>query len=183
MTARDDLAGRLSARAAGICFDPRTRQRRERDAVILADHADGQTVAEIAARRGVSRGHVRNVVRRARQIVAKASLAVLLYLTAPARADPAPDADPGLAPWFRGLRAPETNFLCCSIADCRPVVTRIREGRLEAFIGAAKFRDGPDAWLEVPERVILRGHDNPVGEPVACFYGGEIRCFVPAAGT
>jgi hypothetical protein len=100
-----------------------------------------------------------------------------------AHAEPPPGADPALAPWFQSLKQPGTGALCCSMADCRTVRTRSVAGHLEAWIGAPDFRNAPEAWVAVPEAVMIRGVDNPNGEPVACWYGGQIRCFVEASGT
>src|SRR5690349_13271789 len=51
-----------------------------------------------------------------------------------APAAPPPDADPSLAPWFNDLRQPWTNALCCSVADCRPVESRLNGDHYEALI-------------------------------------------------
>ena len=45
--------------------------------------------------------------------------AAALLMTANAAAQPPPDADYKLAPWFQSLRQPGTGTSCCSIADCR----------------------------------------------------------------
>ena len=108
---------------------------------------------------------------------------VFSVLVTSALAAPPEGADPALAPWYRSLTQPGTGWLCCSIADCRPVVTRERDGKLEAFIDRKAFPDGTDEWVEVPEKVILHGKDNPTGEPVACWFEQAIRCFTPASGT
>ena len=107
---------------------------------------------------------------------------ILLALTAgSAIAAPPENADPALAPWFRSLNQPGTGYNCCSMADCRPVRTRDRNGKIEAFIARETFRDGTDQWVIVPEEVIIRGIENPVGEPVLCYLGGMVRCFVQGA--
>ena len=58
----------------------------------------------------------------------------ILMLAFQAHAAPPDDADPKLAPWYNSLRQPFTNALCCSIADCRPVLSRLLDGHYEAFI-------------------------------------------------
>jgi hypothetical protein len=102
--------------------------------------------------------------------------ACLIALTCFARSAPAappPDADPALAPWFNSLRQPWTNALCCSVADCRPVPSRLNDGHYEAFI------DGE--WRQVPDRLILNRNDNPTGRAVACWTPRiGILCFVRA---
>ena len=69
-------------------------------------------------------------------------LAPLLLLAAPADADPPPNADPALAPWFRSLLQPGTSISCCSISDCRATEYRIEDDHYEALIG--------EKWLAVP---------------------------------
>jgi hypothetical protein len=91
----------------------------------------------------------------------------------PAFAAPPPDADPALAPWFNSLRQPWTNALCCSVADCRPVQSRLSDGHYEAFIEGE--------WRQVPDRLILNRSDNPTGRAVACWTPRVgILCFVRA---
>ncbi|MBV8913052.1 MAG: hypothetical protein JOZ05_08455, partial [Acetobacteraceae bacterium] len=88
-----------------------------------------------------------------------------------ASAAPPPDADPGFAPWFRGLRVPGTGTSCCSIADCRPAESRIVGDHYEVFI------DGK--WLRVPPELILERADNPTGRAVVCWTPtAGILCFV-----
>lgn len=48
----------------------------------------------------------------------------------------------------------------------------------ESFLGNA-----PNAWVIVPDRVILRGRENPMGEAIVCWHDREIRCFVAASAT
>lgn len=95
----------------------------------------------------------------------------MLLLASPALAAPPTDADPALAPWFNGLRAPWTNALCCSAADCRPVASRLRQGHYEVFVG--------DAWRPVPDSTILNRTDNPTGRAVVCWTPqAGVLCFV-----
>lgn len=110
-------------------------------------------------------------------------LLALLLLISTAQAEPPPGADQSLSPWFRSLKVPKTQTSCCSIADCRTVVTRTRDGKLEAFIPALDFPVATDQWLEVPESVIIHGVENPAGGPVACFFGNKIQCFIDGSGT
>ena len=105
---------------------------------------------------------------------------VLLSGAAPAGSDP----DSAVSGWFRGLRAPGTGISCCDVSDCRGVRTRIVGGRLEAFIGRSEFGlAAPDDWVAVPDDARLPPGPNPVGEPVACYYGGRVICFADGAGT
>ena len=97
----------------------------------------------------------------------------LLTLSAmqPGRAAPPDTADPALAPWFQSLKQPGTRVGCCSVADCRPVDSRIVGDHYEALIGGR--------WTEVPPERVLEHEPNPVGRAVACWtpqYG--ILCFV-----
>lgn len=111
------------------------------------------------------------------------SLALFLLTTTAAMCAPPEGADPALAPYYQSLQQPGTGYLCCSLADCRNVETRDRDGHVEVFISAKQFYHGPDDWVIVPDAVVLRGKENPTGQPIACFLAGEVRCFVPGTGT
>jgi hypothetical protein len=116
--------------------------------------------------------------------VAALLLGALLGAAHAARAAPPANADQSLAPWFQSLAQPETGYPCCSIADCRTVRYRTAADHFEAFIDRRSFgADAPDAWVAVPPSHVLRRQDNPTGEAVACWYNGEVRCFVAGAGT
>jgi len=94
-----------------------------------------------------------------------------LLLVYPALAAPPPDADPSMAPWFRGLHVPGTGTSCCSIADCRPVDSRIIGGHYEVYVEGK--------WLVVPKDLILQREDNPTGRAVVCWTPtAGILCFV-----
>jgi hypothetical protein len=103
----------------------------------------------------------------------------------PLHAAPPPDADPGLAPWFRSLHQPQTNMSCCDRSDCRTVRYRIVNGHFQAFIGGefARWQNPPYAWVDVPDNSVLHRHDNPTGEGVACWAGMRIICFVEGTGA
>jgi hypothetical protein len=95
----------------------------------------------------------------------------VILLAVPATADPPPDADPTLAPWFRSLLQPGTSISCCSIADCRTTEYRVEGDHYEALIG--------DAWFAVPSERILQRTDNPTGRAVVCWTPQRgILCFV-----
>ena len=107
-------------------------------------------------------------------------------LAAPGYAAPPPGADGSLAPWFQSLSAPGSNASCCSIADCRNVQAEIRgDGHWWAWVDSRTFPDrAPNAWIMVPDDVILKRHDNPSGEKRwLCWYAGSVRCFVEGSGT
>ena len=59
-------------------------------------------------------------------VMAGASLGLLAGV---AEANPPPDADMSLAPWFQSLKQPGTGMSCCSMADCRPADFRIQGGQ------------------------------------------------------
>lgn len=109
------------------------------------------------------------------RLLDRALLALVLLVAFPAHAAPPSGADPALAPWFRGLLQPGTNYMCCGIADCRPTDARVVDGHWQVF------HDGE--WLPVPDAVILPPQINPTGEPIACIVAGIVRCFVRATGT
>ena len=107
-----------------------------------------------------------------RLAIAVLSLAGIVSLL-PVLAAPPPDADPTLAPWFNSLRQPWTNALCCSMADCRPVESRLSDGHYEALIEGE--------WRRVPDHLILNRSDNPTGSAIACWTPQVgILCFVRA---
>ena len=178
-------------RALGSGADARTCGRFLRDIVSYGQAEVGQTgiahygilnqaeAAEIEAYRLAERRQV--------CIASGWSILVLLFLGASAFAhDGVHDA------WFDGLTVPGTAMLCCSRTDCKPVEARIRgDGRWEVWIDRVTFPDGfspaeghaPDAWVVVPEAAVLHGKENPTGAPIACWYQGVVRCFVPGVGT
>lgn len=89
----------------------------------------------------------------------------------PAPAEPPPNADPALAPWFRSLMQPGTGISCCSISDCRVTDSRITGDHYEALIG--------EKWFAVPPEKILQRTDNPIGRAVVCWTPQRgIMCFV-----
>jgi hypothetical protein len=103
-------------------------------------------------------------------------LALVLLFAAGARAAPPSGVDPDspLSQWYRSLRIPDAGGSCCGIADCRPVEARQVEGHWEVLTEAG--------WQPVlPQRVVHQ--ENLDGRPIACEILGEIRCFVPPAGT
>ena len=101
-------------------------------------------------------------------------IAAGLLLAAPALAEPPPDADGTLAPWFQSLRQPDTGVSCCSIADCRTVDYRTDGDRYEAFIEGR--------WIIVPREKILQRIDNPTGRAVLCWTPAMgVMCFVRAS--
>lgn len=100
-----------------------------------------------------------------------ASALLLLAPAAPVHAAPPPDADPALAPWFQGLRGPDTGVSCCSVSDCRPVEARTNGDRYEVLIEGR--------WVAVPSEKVLRRTDNPTGRAVVCWTPMRgIMCFV-----
>ena len=100
-------------------------------------------------------------------------IAVGLLFVAPADAEPPPNADPALAPWFRSLLQPGTSVSCCSISDCRATEYRIEGDHYEALIG--------EKWLVVPADKILQRTDNPTGHAVVCWTPQRgIVCFIRA---
>jgi hypothetical protein len=121
-----------------------------------------------------------------RHVVVPGSLILaLLGLAGPARAEPPPGADPALAPWFHSLTQPGTGKPCCSLADCRTVRYRTQGGHFQAFIGDAfpRWSNAPHDWVDVPTAHVLHRLDNPTGEGVACWFQGQILCFIEGNGV
>lgn len=99
-----------------------------------------------------------------------------------AGASPAIAHDPGepFAEWYQSLVRPDTGGPCCSLKrDCGPVKYQnsppVAEGDsdYEAFVGGQ--------WIRVPDRAVLKRHDNPTGSGVLCRgpASGYIMCFIP----
>lgn len=92
--------------------------------------------------------------------------------------------------WFRSLTN-RWGGSCCNMTDCKPVVARIRaDGQWEAMIDSKTWPEidgdvlhlhgaAPNDWVTIPDQVVLHGHDNPLGEPILCWYQGAVLCFVP----
>jgi hypothetical protein len=111
--------------------------------------------------------------------------ALVFGYCAPALAAPPDDADPAHAPWFRSLRVPKTNQSCCNLADCRPVKYRVLGDHFQAYIGPdfPRWSNAPNAWVDVPNESVLHRPDNPTGEGVACWFQGQVVCFIEGPGT
>ncbi|HEY3919095.1 MAG TPA: hypothetical protein VGL83_14985 [Stellaceae bacterium] len=93
-----------------------------------------------------------------------------------AKAEPPPNADPALAPWYQSLRQPDTGVSCCSIADCRATDYRTNGDHYEVLID--------DKWTVVPKDKVLQRVDNPVGRAVVCWTPAlGVMCFVRATET
>jgi len=120
----------------------------------------------------------------AKAIAAATALVAAWSAIQHARAEPPEGADPKLAPWFHSLKQPNTGMECCDFADCRPVEARPSVIGWEVFIDRKSFgADAPDGWRPVPPQNILHRKDNPVGEPVACWFIDRVMCFVTGPET
>jgi hypothetical protein len=86
-------------------------------------------------------------------------------------AEPLPNSDPSLEPWFMSLWASD-GTPCCSIADCRRTASRHTEDGYEALV--------EDTWVAVPWDRVLTRNDNPAGQAVVCCAPKTmiILCFV-----
>jgi hypothetical protein len=112
------------------------------------------------------------------------SVAAALVLGGSAMAAPPPGTNPNseMAGWYHSL-VDHRGIGCCSAADCRRVEYRMKGDAFEVFIDKGTFgRSAPDAWVAVPAEAILP-RENPTGEGVACFYAGQVHCFVQAGAT
>ena len=69
--------------------------------------------------------------------------------------------DPVLGEWFKSLRQPTTQLLCCDLSDCRFVAFFVRDGHYEVEIEGWRYA--------VPRDVIVPGVTNPTGKAVACY--------------
>ena len=91
-----------------------------------------------------------------------------------------------LAPWFKeAYDIPGTNQSCCDMADCRMVQYRTAGDHFQAFIGNEfpRWSNAPNAWVDVPNENVLHRRDNPTGEGIACWFQGQVLCFIEGNGT
>lgn len=106
------------------------------------------------------------------------AMAIALSVT-PVSALPPDNADPSLAPWFKGLKQPGTGAECCSVSDCRAAEVRHDSAGYEVKIDH-KWRGSSTFWLRVPAERILDERNNPTGGAVLCYTPeAGILCFVP----
>lgn len=84
--------------------------------------------------------------------------------------------DPAISQWFHTLTNPNTNILCCDVADGHlvgPGDWRIGANGYQVFIRGR--------WRDVPPIAVLNHVSDPLGSPVV-FYGPgyypQIYCFV-----
>lgn len=84
------------------------------------------------------------------------------------------------AEWIRGLQI--EGVLCCSIADGRPVEARSRAGIWQVRWRVGQLDGAPTEWTDVPAEVVMKMH-NPIGMPVAFWWGQQIKCFIPPGGV
>ena len=109
-------------------------------------------------------------------------LPIMLVLSFAALASPPAgvnEASP-LSDWFNSLRQNDyPRASCCSVADCRPIQSRTRDGHWEVYYKGA--------WYVVPDSVIIRGIKNPTGEAVACISPNltptQVLCFIKPPET
>jgi len=103
----------------------------------------------------------------------------------PLRAAPPESADQSLAPWFKSLRHPQSNQSCCDMADCRTVQYRTAGDHFQAYIGDEfpRWTNAPHTWVDVPNANVLHRRDNPTGEGIACWFQGQVLCFIEGNGT
>lgn len=109
------------------------------------------------------------VIRRA--VAAISHMLIILGAGIAVRALAAPPADikPDLALelWFKSLRQPSSQSLCCSISDCRFVDFWSRDGHYEVEI---------DGWhYAVPGDSVITAIANPTGKAVVCSTFSEFR--------
>jgi hypothetical protein len=109
-----------------------------------------------------------------------------------ALADPPPNADPVLAPWFQSQKVPGTAVSCCDVSDGRAVDYRIRGDHYEVYLTKESFPwIHEEGWKAVDPRSVLTGQDNPTGRAIAWvakneytfhdryFAPGSVMCFKP----
>ncbi len=103
----------------------------------------------------------------------------------------APTLSPGMFhDWFQQQTNP-SGQLCCFVADGRILrLDQVRqtdrgwEVQVPDTLPQAALMGGTPVgvWLQVPAENLVHT-ENPTGQPVAWFYRGEVRCFVPPPET
>ncbi len=96
---------------------------------------------------------------------------------------PAIAHDPGepFAEWYQSLSRPDVGGSCCSLSrDCQPAEYRLSPPAADGESEYEAFMSG--RWVRVPERAVIRRHDNPTGGGVLCKASSSdfIYCFVSA---
>jgi hypothetical protein len=87
-------------------------------------------------------------------------LSLCLLLAGSAFAAPPSGGDMSLAPWFRSLRVPGGETLCCDISDCRHYPVRADGTHYQVLFD--------NRWLIVPTEAVSDRADNPTGDYVTC---------------
>jgi len=108
-----------------------------------------------------------------------------LLVVSNVKSAPPENADPALAPFYKSLMIPGAEHIsCCSENDCRPVKTRMYDGKLQMFADSKIYKDGNNQWVDIPQHRVLTPRENPTGEPVACWDNlNGVICFVNGPGT
>jgi hypothetical protein len=87
---------------------------------------------------------------------------------------------PGQQNWFSTVTVPQSDLICCTIADGYPVTAEPR--------GHHFWINYKGHWYQVPDAAVIHDHVNPIGLPIAWLklvgdYVTGIRCFLPADET
>jgi hypothetical protein len=109
-----------------------------------------------------------------RAFLAALALALLVAPWAAGGHDP---AGPQYDAWYASLQHPRLGS-CCDRTDCLPTAYRVGPEGYEALIDARFPGVAAPFWAAVPDGNVL-ARENPTGSAVACWYAGEVRCFVP----
>jgi len=112
---------------------------------------------------------------------------LFLCLSAPAVAAPPPVGSEDwqimrpYADWIQRQNGPLG--WCCNVADGRPVDARMVQDHWQVrILHPETLPEAPSGWVDVPETALLHG-ENPTGFPIAWFYNGSVRCFIPGSAT
>jgi hypothetical protein len=124
-----------------------------------------------------------SLLRKIGSLVLAACLMALLIASLAWAHDPdRPDQDR----WYEGLSRHDgmTTYNCCNRQDCKPATYRMRAGGYEVYVDTKTFGPtAPNDWRVVPSESVLRQHDNPTGEGVACWHNDHLVCFIPSNET
>lgn len=86
---------------------------------------------------------------------------------------------PDLDGWYETLDRPDGQW-CCDRTDCKPTEYRLGADGYEVLIDERFPGVTAASWQKVPPANVVPT-ENPTGSAVACWWGGEVRCFVPQA--
>jgi len=112
-----------------------------------------------------------------RYLAAAAIAVTALANTAVAAPPEGADPDSPTGQWFRSL-VRDDGMSCCAVSDCRPA----KPDELRSTGPSGLEMRVESVWKEVPEYMIVRRGDNPIGRSIICRSASEVYCVIPYTG-